>query len=242
MNRSDVSPRHSDAFTLIELLVVIAIIAILAAMLLPALKNARAKAKQAVCINNQKQCSLGYMMYAMDYDGYIPPNIGLYITNGTGPDIWSRYLRGTSEGRDGTTDNYISNDVILCPSYYPNTYDALITNDGVYSYGNFAPGTKYYFKLDNLRKEFAVPGGAAPSTSQIILLADSIRTDANPNAQSQAGYAYHETGCVHCRHNNQANLLFVDGHVATFDKPGVISILSTVNYPQASQSVYIIEE
>src|SRR6184192_4012092 len=57
-----------SAFTLIELLVVIAIIAILAAILFPVFAQARAKARQAVCISNLKQIGLANMMYAQDYD------------------------------------------------------------------------------------------------------------------------------------------------------------------------------
>jgi len=64
--------RERSGFTLIELLVVIAIIAILAAILFPVFAQARAKAREASCISNVKQLTLGWNMYAQDYDETYP--------------------------------------------------------------------------------------------------------------------------------------------------------------------------
>jgi prepilin-type N-terminal cleavage/methylation domain-containing protein/prepilin-type processing-associated H-X9-DG protein len=64
--------RRRHAFTLIELLVVIAIIAILAAILFPVFARAREKARQASCLSNTKQLTLGLLMYAQDYDEKYP--------------------------------------------------------------------------------------------------------------------------------------------------------------------------
>jgi prepilin-type processing-associated H-X9-DG protein len=75
--------RHEAAFTLVELLVVIGIILLLAALLLPALSQARARAQAITCLNNLRQLTLTLHLYAADHDDALPNNFGVADTKRT---------------------------------------------------------------------------------------------------------------------------------------------------------------
>lgn len=83
MHKPTASPKPRQVFTLIELLVVISIIAILAAMLLPALSRARNVARTATCLSQQKQVGTAIAMYAGDNEDHFAP-LRLYSTSGSG--------------------------------------------------------------------------------------------------------------------------------------------------------------
>ncbi len=105
--------RPQNGFTLIELLVVIAIIAILAAMLLPALAKAKEKALQTACINNYKQIGLAVQIYVDDFSGYFP--IASYTDSSGNNVVWTKAL-GPYLPQQGGKITSVENKAFVCPS------------------------------------------------------------------------------------------------------------------------------
>jgi len=121
--------RTRAAFTLIELLVVVAIISILAALLLPALQNAKAQAKKALCASNLRQLHVGMMVYADDHDGW-----GLPGLNSFRPLIYRSNVGGNFHSWFPTVDSYFpQKEIFLCPAVsqiavdYYNSSGGLLT-------------------------------------------------------------------------------------------------------------------
>lgn len=222
-----VTPPNLRGFTLIELLVVIAIIAILAAMLLPALARGRESARRVKCVNNQRQLGIASQMYSDDNGGtFFRYHHGK--TN-VGQILWCGWLGpGAEEERpfdatQGALYPYLQGrGVEICPSlnYFTAKFKFKATG-AAFGYGYNISLSAGPSSLPIRVSQVVKPTGTAlfadaaqindfqpPASKSNPMLEEFFWISANTNFASAS---YYPNG--HFRHSQRANVVFCDGHV-----------------------------
>jgi prepilin-type processing-associated H-X9-DG protein/prepilin-type N-terminal cleavage/methylation domain-containing protein len=195
-------------FTLIELLVVIAIIAILASMLLPALQQARERARSTTCINNLKTYGFAYHSYADDYKGYLTLPC---TTVGNAKDEWKTYplwyyahYLGNYIGLNGVKETYNVQTKYKCPSAENG---AIFTEGWFYTQEAASePLKETLFKRPSQTLFFCDYDG------RNFYYDVAYFNDTKPS--NRAAYL---------RHGNAINTLFVDGHVKKLSRSEILA-------------------
>jgi len=227
--------RTAKGFTLTELLMVMAILAIVAALLLPVLASAKARAKRAECLNNLKQINLGVHIYAGD-NGDMAPNTGAatYILY---KEVVKRYLglHGPSSSRDKVfacpADTYCYDE--STPTYVPygrHTQHGSDFSSYAFNGGNLL-GTNYPNYLYN----GVLPGIGGQKLSAVK---NSAKTLLVLEAAALQPYSWHQpkrpVGGDYPMFNDAKNMVsFVDGHVSYLG----IYWNNTLSYPNGGVSV-----